>query len=509
MAQTTPSPLPRVSDEEAKLYYAGLPSRPVLIARTGSTPWKAPTGLEAYPERKELRVVGEHEINKAWEDDLALKVHAILDAKEVAWTSTDVVRIAHFDEPSGGVILWIGVMPKSLPYEVGIDAALQCKGLLLEYGIKDVDVEIRESEVFPSAGPRLLKPTFTTDPTVDVREPLTATLGIPICFQSTPWAEGTGGLFISEGGDGKRLLLVTARHVVFPPNNGNNLFERTSDSQRLHDVIVLSDASFKQHLVSIKANIDTQGVVIKIQKRRIEKVAGRDDKAAKKEREDAQRLLDGAAERVMDLNAFHYELSTNWSTEHSRVLGHVIFSPPIVVGAGTEQYTQDVAVIEIDASKIDPGSFQGNVIDLGTKYPGEVLTAMMYPNPRNTHNFEYPGDRLLSLRGTITDEEMRRPTSYDQNNDPCIMVLKRGRTSGLTEWAILPFDNKSCAFSAKGDSGSAVVDGAGRIGGLLTSGGGATDSFDVTYATPISFVLKVIRSNKLFAEAYPTSGPSS
>jgi hypothetical protein len=30
---------------EAKLYYAGLPSKPVLVARTG-IPWEAPTGPE-------------------------------------------------------------------------------------------------------------------------------------------------------------------------------------------------------------------------------------------------------------------------------------------------------------------------------------------------------------------------------------------------------------------------------------------------------------------------------
>jgi hypothetical protein len=74
------------------------------------------------------------------------------------------------------------------------------------------------------------------------------------------------------------------------------------------------------------------------------------------------------------------------------------------------------------------------------------------------------------------------------------MVIKRGRTTSLTvgrannvfsftrryfgdsrvskEWAILPFDSKSGAFSEKGDSGSVVVDGAGRIGGLLTGGSG-------------------------------------
>ena len=57
---------------------------------------------------------------------------------------------------------------------------------------------------------------------------------------------------------------------------------------------------------------------------------------------------------------------------------------------------------------------------------------MMYPNPRNSRNFDYSGDHLLSLHGIITDEEIRKPTMYDQNNNPCIMVIKRGRATGLT-----------------------------------------------------------------------------
>ncbi|KAI9460356.1 hypothetical protein F5148DRAFT_1286879 [Russula earlei] len=44
------------------------------------------------------------------------------------------------------------------------------------------------------------------------------------------------------------------------------------------------------------------------------------------------------------------------------------------------------------------------------------------------------------------------------------------------EWAILPYDSKSGQFSDRGDSGSIIVDGLGRIGGLLT-GGGATPFF--------------------------------
>ena len=175
------------------------PQTPVLVVRAGCTPWEAPTVLEAYPKRNELRVVGNHEINDVWEDGLALKVHAVLRAKGADWSSTDVVRIGYAEEPSRDVILWIGVRPIS--YEVGTDAALQCKGLLLDYSIKEVDVEIRESKVICAAGPQLLQPTLDSGSVVDVREPFT-TLGITIYAQSALWAEGTGGFFLGGGSGG-------------------------------------------------------------------------------------------------------------------------------------------------------------------------------------------------------------------------------------------------------------------------------------------------------------------
>jgi hypothetical protein len=96
------------------------------------------------------------------------------------------------------------------------------------------------------------------------------------------------------------------------------------------------------------------------------------------------------------------------------------------------------------------------------------------------------------------------------------MVIKRGLKTGLTvgranniisytrkyfegippkdskEWSIVGYD-KSRAFSEKGDSGAAIVDGQGRIGGLLTGGAGIKTSLDITYATPISFIMNQIR----------------
>jgi hypothetical protein len=507
---------------EAKFYYAGLPSAPVLVARTGTTPWEAPTGPEAYRKVKELCVVGNHTLKEVWEDNLAFTLHALLDSMKVKWTSTDVVRIGNAGESSAPIILWIGVMPASLSGNDGVIVASKCRELLVEHEIADVDVEIRESVVSRSAGPKLLASAYSSDPTVNIREPITTTLGLPICAQSTPWAEGTAGFFITEGGNTERLLLVTARHVVFTPDKSeNNHFERKNVSQRRYNVTLFGNAALDKYLESIQAEIEGKALIAQYQERRIRVIEGKDDPAANKERQKAQVELDEAREAMEQLNTFFQGVSTHWVTSESRVLGHLILSPPINVGVGSEGYTEDWAVIEIDTSKVDVSNFNGNAIDLGTHISADEFTRMMYPDPRNAHSFTYPSDRLLMLKGTIPDEEMRYPTALDQNNDPCLMVIKRGNTTGLTvghanniysyarnyydgdkaetskEWAILPFDSKSGAFSDRGDSGSVIVDGLGRIGGLLTGGAGATPSSDITYATPISFLLKRMHDNGL------------
>ena len=152
----------------------------------------------------------------------------------------------------------------------------------------------------------------------------------------------------------------------------------------------------------------------------------------------------------------------------------------------------------------------------------------MHPNPGNPNSFTYPGNRLLRFSGTVSDEEMRSPPpgTRGQENDPVIMVLKNGNTSGLTvgrlnnirsfvrhyfkgepgetskEVAVLPRSSESGAFSATGDSGSVVVDGKGRVCGMLIGGDGATDVSDVAFVTSISFLLKRLREQGINANIF-------
>lgn len=76
-----------VSKAEAEFYYAGLPSAPTLIYRTGKEQWIPPIGFEAHRRLKELRPVFGHLINKVWNDNLSWKVVDVLETHKVSLMS--------------------------------------------------------------------------------------------------------------------------------------------------------------------------------------------------------------------------------------------------------------------------------------------------------------------------------------------------------------------------------------------------------------------------------------
>ena len=153
----------------------------------------------------------------------------------------------------------------------------------------------------------------------------------------------------------------------------------------------------------------------------------------------------------------------------------------------------------------------------------------MYPRTDAQASFEYPAERLLELRGILAEDRMHHPDKKDHNGEDCLHVIKRGHATLTTigratgcfsyareyfaisthrdsiEWAILPYDNDSGAFSRGGDSGSMIASGPGEFSGLLTGGSGRTDSSDsdITYATPMFWLWPVIKAEFPNADLYP------
>jgi len=76
--------------------------------------------------------------------------------------------------------------------------------------------------------------------------------------------------------------------------------------------------------------------------------------------------------------------------------------------------------------------------------------------------------------------------------------VREGEDKTSMAVTVYPYSHRDGPFSARGDSGSIIVDGRGRIVGLLIGGVGATGDFDVTYLTPYFWIEEHIKN------AFPT-----
>ena len=130
---------------------------------------------------------------------------------------------------------------------------------------------------------------------------------------------------------------------------------------------------------------------------------------------------------------------------------------------------------------------------------------MMYSQSDGGTTFEYPENRQFRINGVVMRELLANPDLYDSEGQPCLIVLKDGCATDLTvgryaglesflcnkhgvesvELAIYNYNKEAGPFSAKGDSGSLIFDGLGRMVGLLHSGKSKRGSARayVTYAT--------------------------
>ncbi|KAM5539510.1 hypothetical protein V8D89_006962 [Ganoderma adspersum] len=541
-----PSPL---SEEEIYCFFAGLPSRPLLIARTGA-PWKPiPLGPWHCPYERELRPVGEHAIAApgVWENQVGPALLQVLDEEAVRWNTIDVHRIHYIDfdnEAPFPVVVCIGVKFGLLSGEDGARVAKQCQEVLDGFGLGDVEIAIKASERFQAArvAPAFEEPTnwygLEKDPMAKFHLPFTPGVGFPVSGVAYPDVEGSGGFFFTNGEDTSKVYLLTARHVVIKTTtrDKNTVYDHKAGARpRRKDVTLFSEKGIVEYLKSVRVALGSRSRAAELYREWIDDAKAEDDKAQGKDESVTKRLemhqreLEEAQATVKALDARYVDVAKLYLSELGRTLGFVSYSPPIGFSLGEHKYTEDVAIIEVDADKINTGTFRSNVMDRGSDFGLLELMKMINPrrrNPENPSSFESPIERVRPLRGIIPDAELRDPKQKDFNGDPCTMVVKRGKTSGLTfgrlnnmpsytrtywedgtsdvsmEWPIFSYRHYEVkrypvAFSKAGDSGSVVVDGKGRIAGIITSGSGynpvvdddpSPPAADVTYMTAADFL---------------------
>ena len=68
-------------------------------------------------------------------------------------------------------------------------------------------------------------------------------------------------------------------------------------------------------------------------------------------------------ETIEELKKFFATMKKDWAEVNNRVIGHVVWAPPITGLVPPYDYTLDVCVIKLDKKKFL--NFKGNAIDLG------------------------------------------------------------------------------------------------------------------------------------------------
>ncbi|KAJ1306713.1 hypothetical protein OPQ81_007703 [Rhizoctonia solani] len=474
---------------EAHLYYFGICGHrhggPKLIFRSSKDVFTLTLGPEQYPRMMQLLPVYHH--NKLAQDNLWQTIRSevvkLLDERGIRLTSVDLARF-RWEEPNADgsskivttpVTIWVGVLPDTLTGDIAFESPRDILQLLQEHSIFNIDVAYRESVTRPLSGPELLAPVSDFHPPEDAIVPVTTALGMSIAGLKTPHMQGTLGFFFRVGRRQLFLLLPGPKKEVALMGNTAFADLLASIQARIGILNNTSDGSNDAQVVSGLAS--TEGDM-------------RKKKAA-----------------IEELKKFYIKMKKEWSELNERVIGYVVWAPPISVLTPPHGYTKDMCVIKLNEKKFSR-NFKGNVIDLGPEIePGQFMS-FMYPRHDAPSEFDYPEDRLFRLRAILSADEISDPNNQDHNGDPVRFVIKRGLTTRTTigrltgfesharrytvlghldslEAAIYPYDNDSGPFSRGGDSGSLIADSLAKFGALLTGGTGTTDSSDITYVTPM------------------------
>ncbi|KAK6531373.1 hypothetical protein TWF281_008180 [Arthrobotrys megalospora] len=440
---TTPAgdSLTSVTEELSHCYYSGLPSRPRLIATTRPHPFDPPFTLYPYPTEKEIHALrAGHPIVKVWDFGVGNRFQKGLNEMQVDWTSIDVVHLPNNGDPPGPAIVWIGVTPNSLELEDGAILAAKCQHFLDENLIPDTFVEIRESVIITSAGFRFMdlpRPPEVEEPPYSAphRDSFTTALGMTICDTSTPHAIGSGGFFISAGGDDKNVYLVTARHVVCADTieSSKTTIERWPQdwSQPRVDISILGRQLDKK-VVKVEKDIETLNESIDISNKRIQRPINNEEQARVRKR--AQEALPTLTENLAEIQALRREMTTHLADVKDRVIGELVWAPPISFSNDENGHTLDIAVIKIDVGTLDINNYGGNIINLTIKYKKSEMAEManLHPSEVKSRLHSIPSDRLIDLRDQTPCTEFSAPSMTSADGEKCTVVFKNGATTGVT-----------------------------------------------------------------------------
>ncbi|KAF3201571.1 hypothetical protein TWF679_011313 [Orbilia oligospora] len=497
-------------------YYYGLPSGPPLIASTKPQP-TAVEGrpVQGHPILKAIHPINlKHPIVNVWNNKISEEIIKVLTDSKIDWTSLEVVHISAAEDQSLGLrpaIIWVGIEPvDNLDHDLGATVALECQAVVDQHKIKDCYVELRSSKRQASAGVRFLD---LTDPNEDLayeyKDPFISTLGFSICSKKTPHKIGSGGFYVSAGGDDDQVYMVTARHTVLQDSfeDSQKEFIKLKKSQPRQDIL-LNGNKIPEKLAGMASRISNLEYAISRPSRNPE---------------EKNSLTKGWSEEINALTNLQREVQSQWSNPESQVLGELVWAPPITFSTASNTTTLDLAVVRIDPGKLDHKNYIGNAINFGQVPDTTQIYQAVHDDCRNGPPFKIPHDSRMILQGQTPMDEVLSPLMRDGNDEECIALFKRGASSNLTfgkgigissytrrmweghenlsrEWGVIGLRRLSArtdGFSEPGDSGACVADVYKRVSGMVIGGSGYREGkTDVSYVTPVHCIMEALHMEK-------------
>ncbi|KAH7128949.1 hypothetical protein EDB81DRAFT_764100 [Dactylonectria macrodidyma] len=553
--------IPQPPREEEQLgYYYGLPSRPKLVARSSTDPYKYNFDFSTqYPVGKLLSSVRQHPIADLWNTDGPLRREIVLALDGIQWTVIDVLRLGYQPrmteelQLNHPVTLLISVKKDSTPWEQGHSVVVRCHEILQNYGISDVHCEMKESHTIrlasppaaPLSAPKLHSEYAQTYPgrstTCEVEcekihAVLSAYLGHSIATFDQPTREGTKCLYLRRKDTGQVLLLI-CRHALFNGTSANeDYIYDESNAESMVTILQPGDDTLARRKKDIALCIKCVDFHIESIKR-LDELTQDEKKARIAEELATLPRLEAAAGRLEDV-----------SPPATRIIGHVLFSPKFgtstrTTGQSSSQRVRDWALIELHPGKhASPLEELENEVSVTEKERLNLLCAHEVEGfTFHRHlSFHYLRN-TLPLVGMVSEAETKGGEHESRlPEEPAILVGKRGQRSKLTyglannvtslmrevvdniefvseEWCILGpkpcgwmTDRRHC-FCGLGDSGSCIWDLQSRVGGMLTSASGdpTYGGIDTAYATPMEWLLEDMRAYGYDVEILDGERPDS
>ncbi|KAF3226940.1 hypothetical protein TWF191_004301 [Orbilia oligospora] len=363
-----------------------------------------------------------------WDSDISDGIMGALKQMHIEWTSLEVVHIPVAIDPSlGPAIVWIGVQPGTLNYRKAATTALKCQEVIDANSIADCFVKIRSSVVTRSSGGggvRFIDLFGVRDPLREEKDPFTATLSFPISAKETLDTVGPVGFFLDGGGEDNNIYLVTARHVALVESFEESQVEYTkadTNQPKKEMVRIGSNADLRQIVADMASKIKSLERGWAVENAIENGTATPEDRAS----------LTLTSSKVAKLDDLRKHIDTQWGTVESRVLGELVWAPPISFSTQPGRTTLDLAVIKIGPGILDENNFLGNVTHFEDRLTNVEIRETVTTDPTIATFFKVPEDRLVRPRGQTPKAEHGPKSGVTFGKVSCVSCYTRRIWEGV------------------------------------------------------------------------------